>query len=138
MELEKWQSKKFEDIKQIDEFGNEYWLARELQYRIYLKINMVIVRDSLLRCGMTDCSRAGVGGKRGGSQCYLFVRYLRRRVFRPRVTQGAPSFRSEARNLEHNATLLRLQTSYYKRFMLLPNTTGQRPKNLYFRCKKSR
>jgi len=31
MELEKWQSKKFEDIKQIDEFGNEYWLARELQ-----------------------------------------------------------------------------------------------------------
>ena len=31
MEIEKWQSKKFEDIKQIDEFGNEYWLARELQ-----------------------------------------------------------------------------------------------------------
>ena len=31
MELEKWQSKKFEDIKHFDEDGNEYWLARELQ-----------------------------------------------------------------------------------------------------------
>ncbi|MDR2727580.1 MAG: DNA damage-inducible protein D [Chitinispirillales bacterium] len=31
MELEKWQSKKFEDIKRIDEYGQEYWLARELQ-----------------------------------------------------------------------------------------------------------
>jgi DNA-damage-inducible protein D len=31
MELEKWQSKKFEDIKHLDEYGNEYWLARELQ-----------------------------------------------------------------------------------------------------------
>lgn len=31
MELEKWQAKKFEDIRHIDEDGNEYWLARELQ-----------------------------------------------------------------------------------------------------------
>ena len=31
MEIEKWQAKKFEDIKHIDESGNEYWLARELQ-----------------------------------------------------------------------------------------------------------
>jgi hypothetical protein len=29
--LEKWQAKKFEDIKHLDEHGNEYWLARELQ-----------------------------------------------------------------------------------------------------------
>jgi len=31
MELEKWQAKKFEDIKHLDENRNEYWLARELQ-----------------------------------------------------------------------------------------------------------
>jgi DNA-damage-inducible protein D len=31
MNLEKWQAKKFEDIKHLDESGNEYWLARELQ-----------------------------------------------------------------------------------------------------------
>jgi len=31
MPLEKWQAKKFEDIKHIDEYGHEYWLARELQ-----------------------------------------------------------------------------------------------------------
>lgn len=31
MELEKGQAKKFEDIKHIDENGDEFWLARELQ-----------------------------------------------------------------------------------------------------------
>jgi len=31
MELEKWQAKKFEDIKHIDKNGQEYWFARELQ-----------------------------------------------------------------------------------------------------------
>jgi hypothetical protein len=31
MDIEKWQSKRFEDIKHFDEDGNEYWLARELQ-----------------------------------------------------------------------------------------------------------
>ncbi|MCL2100379.1 MAG: DNA damage-inducible protein D [Fibromonadales bacterium] len=31
MSIEKWQVKKFEDIKHLDENGNEYWLARELQ-----------------------------------------------------------------------------------------------------------
>ncbi len=30
LELEKYQEKIFEDIKHIDEFGNEYWEAREL------------------------------------------------------------------------------------------------------------
>ena len=29
--LEKYENKIFEDIKHIDEFGNEYWLVRELQ-----------------------------------------------------------------------------------------------------------
>ncbi len=27
-ELEKYQEKVFEDIKHIDEYGNEYWFAR--------------------------------------------------------------------------------------------------------------
>jgi DNA-damage-inducible protein D len=31
MELEKWQTKKFEDIKHLGEDGNEYWFGRELQ-----------------------------------------------------------------------------------------------------------
>ena len=31
MEIEKYNETVFEDIKHIDEYGNEYWLARELQ-----------------------------------------------------------------------------------------------------------
>ena len=31
IEIEKWQARKFEDIKHLDENKNEYWLARELQ-----------------------------------------------------------------------------------------------------------
>lgn len=30
-EIKEYTIKLFEDIKHIDEFGNEYWLARELQ-----------------------------------------------------------------------------------------------------------
>ena len=30
-ELKECTEKMFEDIKQIDEYGNEYWYARELQ-----------------------------------------------------------------------------------------------------------
>ena len=30
-ELKKYTNKTFEDIKHIDEYGNEYWEARELQ-----------------------------------------------------------------------------------------------------------
>ncbi len=30
-EIELYKEKTFEDIKYIDEYGNEYWLARELQ-----------------------------------------------------------------------------------------------------------
>ena len=29
-EIKEYTNKMFEDIKHIDEFGNEYWLAREL------------------------------------------------------------------------------------------------------------
>ena len=35
------------------------------------------------------------GGKRGDGKCYQFVRYLRRRVFRPRVAQSTLSFRAQ-------------------------------------------
>ena len=31
MEVKKYNETVFEDIKHIDEYGNEYWLARELQ-----------------------------------------------------------------------------------------------------------
>ena len=31
LELQNYNEKTFEDIKHIDEFGNEYWEARELQ-----------------------------------------------------------------------------------------------------------
>ena len=30
-EIKEYTEKVFEDIKHIDEFGNEYWLVRELQ-----------------------------------------------------------------------------------------------------------
>ena len=30
-QIKEYTTKLFEDIKHIDEFGNEYWLARELQ-----------------------------------------------------------------------------------------------------------
>lgn len=30
-EFEKYTEKTFDDIKHVDEYGNEYWLARELQ-----------------------------------------------------------------------------------------------------------
>lgn len=30
-DIKEYTTKLFEDIKHIDEFGNEYWLARELQ-----------------------------------------------------------------------------------------------------------
>lgn len=33
-ELEKYQEKTFEDIKHVDELGNEYWEARELMYAL--------------------------------------------------------------------------------------------------------
>ncbi len=31
MDIEKYNEKMFDEIKHIDEEGNEYWLARELQ-----------------------------------------------------------------------------------------------------------
>ena len=47
-EIKEYTNKMFEDIKHIDEFGNEYWLARELQsilgYNQWRSINDLIVR----------------------------------------------------------------------------------------------
>ena len=47
-EIKEYTEKVFEDIKHIDEFGNEYWLARELQnvlgYRQWRSINELIDR----------------------------------------------------------------------------------------------
>ena len=33
-EIKEYTEKLFEDIKHIDEFGNEYWYARELQFAL--------------------------------------------------------------------------------------------------------
>ncbi len=50
--LEKYNEKNFEDIKHIDEYGNEYWYARELQvaldYKEWQKFLVVInkVKDA--------------------------------------------------------------------------------------------
>jgi len=45
-EIKEYTEKIFEDIKHIDELGNEYWLARELQnvlgYHQWRSINEVI------------------------------------------------------------------------------------------------
>ena len=47
-EIKEYTEKVFEDIKHVDEFGNEYWLARELQnvlgYHQWRSINDLIVR----------------------------------------------------------------------------------------------
>ena len=47
-EIKEYTEKIFEDIKHIDELGNEYWLARELQsilgYNQLRSINYLIVR----------------------------------------------------------------------------------------------
>lgn len=50
--LEKYNEKNFEDIKHIDEYGNEYWYARELQvaldYKKWQKFENVIENAKLL------------------------------------------------------------------------------------------
>ena len=47
-EIKEYTKEIFEDIKHIDEFGNEYWLARELQkvleYKDWRNFNKVIDR----------------------------------------------------------------------------------------------
>ena len=52
-ELKECTEKMFEDIKHIDEEGNEYWLARELQstlgYHQWRSINDLIVRAKVAR-----------------------------------------------------------------------------------------
>ena len=51
-EIKEYTEKVFEDIKHIDEFGNEYWLARELQnvlgYRQWRSINELIDRAKVV------------------------------------------------------------------------------------------
>lgn len=50
-EVKEYTNKIFEDIKHIDEFGNEYWLARELQkvidYSKWENFNKVIKKAIL-------------------------------------------------------------------------------------------
>ena len=50
-EIKEYTKNLFEDIKYIDEFGNEYWLARELQnilgYNQWRSINELIKRAKI-------------------------------------------------------------------------------------------
>ena len=52
-EIKEYTEKLFEDIKHIDENGNEYWLARELQqvleYKEWRKFNNV-VNKAIITC----------------------------------------------------------------------------------------
>ena len=53
-EIKEYTEKMFDDIKHIDEFGNEYWLARELQsvlqYTEWRKIKGVIDKAKIACC----------------------------------------------------------------------------------------
>lgn len=55
--LEKYNEKNFEDIKHIDEYGNEYWYARELQvaldYKKWQKFENVI-ENAKIACENSD------------------------------------------------------------------------------------
>ena len=56
--IEQYTEKVFEDIKHIDEEGNEYWLARELmeilEYKEWRKFNKVI-QKAIEACDGSNC-----------------------------------------------------------------------------------
>ena len=57
-EIKEYTEKIFEDIKHIDEFGNEYWLARELmkvlEYKEWRKFDKVI-KKAMEACTGSNC-----------------------------------------------------------------------------------
>ena len=59
MEIKKYNEAVFEDIKHIDEYGNEYWLARELQnvleYKKWDKFCNVI-ENAKVACEKSNCT----------------------------------------------------------------------------------
>ena len=56
-EIKEYTEKVFEDIKHIDEFGNEYWLARELievlEYKEWRKFDKVI-KKAIYACNSSS------------------------------------------------------------------------------------
>ena len=52
-EIKEYTTKLFEDIKHVDEFGNEYWLARELM--IVLEYSLWQRFSNVLRKAMENC-----------------------------------------------------------------------------------
>lgn len=56
-EIEKYTEKTFEDIKHIDEVGNEYWYARELmlllEYSKWENFHKVI-KSSMIACSTSN------------------------------------------------------------------------------------
>ena len=65
-DIEKYNEKIFEDIKHTDEYGNEYWLARELQvaleYVQWRRFNEVINR-ALIACDNSGMENSGIRPK---------------------------------------------------------------------------
>ena len=51
VKIKKYEEKTFEDIKHIDDFGNEYWTARELQraleYTQWRNFDLVIKKSTI-------------------------------------------------------------------------------------------
>ena len=56
-ELNKYNEKTFEDIKHIDEYGNEFWYARELQmvldYKKWQKF-INVIENAKVACEQSD------------------------------------------------------------------------------------
>ena len=55
--LEKYNEKNFEDIKHIDEYGNEYWYARELQTMLGYKewrLFLAVIEKAQIACSQSN------------------------------------------------------------------------------------
>lgn len=55
--LEKYNEKNFEDIKHIDEYGNEYWYARELQTMLGYKewrLFSAVIEKAQIACSQSN------------------------------------------------------------------------------------
>lgn len=135
-ELNKYNEKTFEDIKHIDEYGNEYWLTRELQtvldYKKWQKfINVIenakvaceqsgfIIDDHFTQVGkMVDIgsktSRSIVDYKLSRYACYLIVQNSNPR--KEVVALGQTYFAIQTRRQELTEKEYSMLTEDEKRF----------------------